>query len=53
MYISQLHGVLLFVSMVSLFLCTVFSLFCFNGGGENMESTPSQFENIVKSFKSL
>lgn len=51
MYIAQLHGVLLFVSMVSLFLCTVFSLFCFNGG--NMELTPSQFEYIVKSFQSL
>lgn len=53
MYIAQLRGVLLFVSMVSLFLCTVFSLFCFNGGGENMELTPSQFEYIVKSFQSL
>lgn len=53
MYIFQLYGVLLFVSLVSLFLCTVFSLFCFSGGGENMEPTPSQFEYIVKSFKSL
>lgn len=53
MYIAQLRGMLLFVSMVSLFLCTVFSLFCFNGGGENMELTPSQFEYIVKSFQSL
>lgn len=53
MYIFQLYGVLLLVSLVSLFLCTVFSPFCFNGGGENMESTPLQFEYIVKSFKSL
>jgi hypothetical protein len=36
-----------------LFLCTPPPPICFNGGGESMELTPSQFEYIVKSFKSL